>query len=140
MHPLHRADLLASLEFPLVAENFHDNVSHYLRDYKAEMLRYGISDRLQVSSFNRVATDELQERIHEIRQGAIQETYDFLRPKRTRTWSTNGGQQWVKSDDRLPPTEESLIQKGSAVHIKSQVKTEGEPKTEPKFKPTKDEA
>ena len=26
MHPLVRADLLASLEFPLVAENLHDNV------------------------------------------------------------------------------------------------------------------
>ena len=26
MHPLHRADLLASLEFPLVAENLHDSV------------------------------------------------------------------------------------------------------------------
>ena len=31
----------------------------YLRDYKAEMLQYGISERLQVISFNRVATDEL---------------------------------------------------------------------------------
>ena len=43
-------------------------VSHYLRDYKTEMLRYGISKRLQVISFNRVATDELQESIHKIRQ------------------------------------------------------------------------
>ena len=76
-------------------------VSGYLQDYKAEMLRYGISERLQVSSFNRVATDELQERIHEIRQQsptwesfeeAIRDAYDFLKPKRTRTWSMNGGQ------------------------------------------------
>ena len=37
-----------------------DNVSRYLRDYKAEMLRYGISEGLQVTSFNRVATDGLQ--------------------------------------------------------------------------------
>ena len=44
------------------------DVSRYLRDYKAEMLRYGISERLQVISFNWVATDELQESIHEIRQ------------------------------------------------------------------------
>ena len=44
------------------------DVSHILREYKAEMLRYGISERLQVISFNRVATDELQESIHEIRQ------------------------------------------------------------------------
>ena len=78
------------------------DASHYLRDYKAEMLRYGISERLQVISFNRVATDELQESIHEIRQQnptwesfeeAIREAYDYLRPKWTRTWSTNGGQQ-----------------------------------------------
>ena len=43
------------------------------------------------------------------------------------------------SDDRLPPKEESSIRKGSAVHDKSQVETEGEPKTEPKSRPTKDE-
>ena len=43
------------------------DVSRYLRDYKAVMLRYGISERLQEISFNRVVTDELQESIHEIR-------------------------------------------------------------------------
>ena len=62
----------------------------YLRDYKAEMLRYGISERLQVISFNRVATDELQESIHKIRQQnptwgsfeeALREAYDYERPK-----------------------------------------------------------
>ena len=123
------------------------DVSRYLRDYKMEMLRYGISERLQVLSFNRVATDELQERIHEIRQQspmwesfeeAIRDTYDYLRPKRTRTWSTNGGQQWVKSGHRLPP-KESLMRKGSEMHEKSQVDIEGELKTEPKSRPTKDE-
>ena len=124
------------------------DVSGYLRDYKAEMLRYGISERLQVTSFNRVATDELQESIHKIRQQnptwesfeeAIRDAYDYLRPKRPRTWSMNGGQQWVKSDDRLPPKEESLMRKGSEMHGKSQVETEGELKTEPKSRPTKDE-
>ena len=45
----------------------------------------------------------------------------------------------MTSDDRLPPKEESLIRKGSAVHGKSQVETEGELKTEPKLRPTKDE-
>ena len=44
------------------------DVSHYLRDYKTEMLRYGILERLQVTYFNRVATDELQESIHGIRK------------------------------------------------------------------------
>ena len=44
------------------------DVSHYLRDYKAEMLRCGISDGLQVTSFNRVVTDGLQGSIHGIRQ------------------------------------------------------------------------
>ena len=44
------------------------DVSRYLRDYKAEMLRYGISERLQVISFNRVATDELHESINGIRE------------------------------------------------------------------------
>ena len=124
------------------------DVSHYLRDYKAEMLRYGISERLQVISFNRVATDELQESLHKIRQQnptwesfeeAIRDAYDYLRPKRPRTWSMNGGQQWVRSDDRLPPTEESLMRKGSEMHDKSQVDIEGELKTEPKSRPTKDE-
>ena len=44
------------------------DVSRYLWDYKAEMLRCGISERLQVRSFNRVGTDGLQESIHETRQ------------------------------------------------------------------------
>ena len=43
-------------------------MSCYLRDYKAEMLRCGISEGLQVTSFNRVATDGLQASIHGIRQ------------------------------------------------------------------------
>ena len=43
------------------------DVSRYLRDYKVEMLWYGILERLQVTSFNRVATDEFQERNHKIR-------------------------------------------------------------------------
>ena len=70
---------------------------------------------------------------------AIRDAYDYLRPKRTRTWSTNDGQQWVKSDDRLPPTEESLIRKGSTVHGKSQVETEGELKNEPKARQMMDD-
>ena len=45
----------------------------------------------------------------------------------------------MTSDDRLPPKEESSIRKCSAVHGKSQVETEGELKTEPKSRPTKDE-
>ena len=43
------------------------DMSRYLRDYKAEMLRCGISEGLQVTSFNRVATDWLQGSIHGIR-------------------------------------------------------------------------
>ena len=43
-------------------------VSRYLRDYKSEMLQCGISEGLQVLSFNRMATDGLQVRIHEIQQ------------------------------------------------------------------------
>ena len=35
------------------------DVPRYLRDYKEEMLRCGISEGLQVTSFNRVATDGL---------------------------------------------------------------------------------
>ena len=38
-------------------------VSRYLREYKAEMMRYRIPEGLQVISFSRVATDELQESI-----------------------------------------------------------------------------
>ena len=44
------------------------DVSRYLRDYKAEMIRCGISEGLQVTSFNRVATDGLQASIHRLRQ------------------------------------------------------------------------
>ena len=60
------------------------DVSRYLRDYKAEMLRCGISEGLQVLSFNRMAPDELQGSILETRQqyptwaafeGALKTTY-----------------------------------------------------------------
>ena len=45
-------------------EQFNGNyVSRYLCDYKAEMMRYGILEGLQVISFSRVATNELQESI-----------------------------------------------------------------------------
>ena len=79
------------------------DVSGYLRDYKAEMLRYGISERLQVTSFNRVAMDELQESIHEIRQQnptwgsfeeALREAYDYERPKGR---GRGEFEQWVAS-------------------------------------------
>ena len=43
-------------------------MTRYLRDYKAEMMRCGILEELQVTSCNRVATDGLQVNIHEIRQ------------------------------------------------------------------------
>ena len=66
------------------------DVSRYLHDYKTEMMRCGIPEGLQVISFSRVATDELQERIYKIRQqnptwgsfeGALREAYDYDRPK-----------------------------------------------------------
>ena len=66
------------------------DVSHYIRDYKMVMLQYGISERLQVISFNRVATDEFKERIHGRQQQnsmwgsfeeALQEAYDCKRLK-----------------------------------------------------------
>jgi hypothetical protein len=44
------------------------DVSRYLRDYKAEMVRCKISEGLQVTSFSRVATDDLQASIHGIQQ------------------------------------------------------------------------
>ena len=55
----------------LVQRDWHFNgkdVSHYLRDYKLEMLWRGISEGLQVLSFNRVATDGLQGSIHTTQQ------------------------------------------------------------------------
>ena len=50
-------EIAASVEW-LVQRNGQFNgkdVSRYLRDYKAEMLRCGISEIPQVTSFNRVA-------------------------------------------------------------------------------------
>ena len=44
------------------------DVSCYFRDYKADMLRCGISEGLQVTSFNWVATDGPQASIHGLRQ------------------------------------------------------------------------
>ena len=63
-------------------------VSRYLREYKAEMMQYRIPEGLQVISFSRVASDELQERIHKIQQQnstwesfeeALREAYDYER-------------------------------------------------------------
>ena len=64
------SEIAASVE-RLVQRNGQFNgkdVSRYLRDYKAEMLRCEISEGLQVTSFNRVATDGLQATIHGLRQ------------------------------------------------------------------------
>ena len=64
------SEIAASVE-RLVQRNGQFNgkdVSRYLRDYKAKMLRCGISEGLQVTSFNRVATDGLQATIHGLRQ------------------------------------------------------------------------
>jgi hypothetical protein len=44
------------------------DVSRYLRDYKAQMLRCGISENYQVIAFNRVATDHLQTTLRELQQ------------------------------------------------------------------------
>ena len=44
------------------------DVSRYLHDYKSEMLQCGISEGLQVLSFNRVATDGLPGGIHATQQ------------------------------------------------------------------------
>ena len=43
MHPLHRADLLASLEFPLVAENLHDSVDEFAEAFAGRSI-YSIGD------------------------------------------------------------------------------------------------
>ena len=62
---------IAAVVERIVQRNMQFNgkeVSRYLRDYKAEMLRCGISEGLQVTSFNRVATDGLQASIHGLRQ------------------------------------------------------------------------
>ena len=64
------SEIAASVE-RLVQRNGQFNgkdVSRYLRDYKAEMLRCGMSEGLQVTSFNRVAIDGLQASIHGLRQ------------------------------------------------------------------------
>ena len=55
------SEIVAAVE-RLVQRNRQFNgkdVSRYLQDYKAEMLRCRISEGLQVTSFNRVATDGL---------------------------------------------------------------------------------
>ena len=81
-----------------------NDVSRYLRDYKAEMIRCGIPEGLQVTSFNRVATDELQERIHKIRQQnstwgsfeeALREAYDY---KRSKGQDRRKFDEWVASE------------------------------------------
>ena len=60
---------IAAVVERLVQRNMQFNgkdVSRYLRDYKVEMLRCGISEGMQATSFNRVANNELQGSIHGI--------------------------------------------------------------------------
>ena len=47
---------------------FGKDVTRYIRGYKAEMLRCGISEELQVLSFNCIAIEGLRWSIHEIRE------------------------------------------------------------------------
>ena len=64
------SEIVAAVE-RLVQRNGQFNrkdVLRYLRDYKAEILRCGISKGLKLTSFNQVATDGLQGSIHGIRQ------------------------------------------------------------------------
>ena len=82
------------------------DVSRYLRDYKVEMLRCGISEGLQVTSFNRVAINELQESIHGIRQQnptceAFEEalkTAFSIEDSSKATW--RGFEDWVETPDK----------------------------------------
>ena len=59
------SDVVAAIERLLQRNGQFDgkDLSHYLRDFKAEMLRCGISEGLQVTSFSQVAMDGLQENI-----------------------------------------------------------------------------
>jgi hypothetical protein len=62
---------IAAVAERLVRQNGQFNgrdVSRYLRDYNAEMLRCKILEGLQVTSFSRVTTDEHQASIHGIQQ------------------------------------------------------------------------
>ena len=71
-----RQEQRAMLEISVVVERLVQrngqfngkDVSRYLQDYKAEMLRCRASEGLQVTSFNRVATDGLQGSIHGLQQ------------------------------------------------------------------------
>ena len=84
------------------------DVSRYLRDYKAEMLRCGISEGLQVTSFNRVATDGLQASIHGIRQQnptweafeeALKTTFAIEDSSKA---TRRGFEDWVETPDKGP--------------------------------------
>ena len=82
------------------------DVSRYLRDYKAEMLRCGISEGLQVTSFNRVATDGLQATIHGLRQQ--NPTWEAFEEELKRTFAIEdsskatrrGFADWVEMPDK----------------------------------------
>ena len=102
------SEIAASVE-RLVQRNGQFNgkdVSRYLRDYKAEMLRCGISEGLQVTSFNRVATDGLQATIHGLRQQ--NPTWEAFEEELKRTFAIKdsskatrrGFEDWVETLDK----------------------------------------
>ena len=93
-----------------------NDVSSYLRDYKAEMMRCRIPEGLQVISFNRVATDELQERIHKIQQQnstwgsfeeALREAYDY---KRSKGQDRREFDEWVASEKTHRSATQSFLE------------------------------
>jgi hypothetical protein len=81
-------------------------VSRYLRDYKAEMLRCKIPEGLQVTSFSRVATDELQAIIHGIQQQNLR--WEAFQEKLKTTFAVGdsskatwrGFEDWVETPDK----------------------------------------
>ena len=93
-----------------------NDVSSYLRDYKAEMMRCRIPEGLQVIYFNRVATDELQERIHKIQQQnstwgsfeeALREAYDY---ERWRGQDRREFDEWVASEKTHRSATQSFLE------------------------------
>jgi hypothetical protein len=100
---------IATVAKRLVRRNGQFNgkdVSRYLRDYKAEMLRCKIPEGLQVTSFSRVAADELQASIHGIQQQnlrweAFEETLKTTFAVRDSSKTTRRGfEDWVETPDK----------------------------------------
>ena len=103
---LHRANSLASLGFPLVAGNLHDNgveVQNFLKSYNAEMGSRGVNEALRLEYFCQVVAEPIYKEMKKHQEAhdswvsfeeALREAYGYKEQKGRGLYEFD---QWISS-------------------------------------------